>query len=599
MRRSPLLALLLVLTSTVVGLVTHRFVSERATLELGAAATDELVLARQTLSSEIARHRSLPRVISNDPRLQEALDGKSDPKTASLYLEKVRDQSGAAELFLLDASGLTIASSNHASQLTFVGQNYRFRPYFIDAIRDGEGQFFAVGATTGIPGYFLATRVVSPAGARGVSVVKVDLAPLVAGWQRAASDIAVADGDGIVFLTSVPEWQYRPLATLPRESLERLVSARKYGDTPLAQALPIFDDHQWQRFLDQKRLADGSFLLSQVDAGAQRWSMIGRKDSAPVRTIGLVAGITASLMTLLLGAGLVIWHQRRSIVQLRLSQTEELEHKVTERTRELEAEIDERKQVEETLRSTQEELIHTAKIAALGQMSAAIVHEVSQPLAAMENTLAAAGVYAERGDGDKLAKKLSGARDTIGRMQRMVQHLKSFARRDHPAPLAQTSIADAMNSAITLAEPRRKAVGANITTGRMDAVSALSGMVRLEQVFLNLIVNALDAVEGHDVKEVKIEVFGQGRDAVARVTDTGPGIGQHAPAKLLEPFYSTKLTGEGLGLGLAISRMITEEFGGTLALANSAEGGAVAEVRLPSASETDNHEQKVHARVSA
>ncbi|MCR9123148.1 MAG: ATP-binding protein [Phyllobacteriaceae bacterium] len=579
---------LLVAATLIAGGFAYQLVSSQTQTDLATQLSNEALLARQSLINTIEQYRILPSVIGNDPRLISVLDDRTKTAAANRYLKTVRGQSGTAELFLLDATGNTIAASNHDEEPTFIGENYQFRPYFLDALAHGTGQFYAIGATTGIPGYFISTRVISPAGTVGVVVVKVDLREVALGWKAANSLVAVTDKDGIVFLTSIDEWLYRPVVSLTDEKAGRIVASRKFGNANVVQATPIFADNATEFSLDGGTFVADQNLVTRVDFPYAGWSVIQRTSLGVVQTTALAAAISVGLATLLLGAAMIIFSQRRSLIRLKLAQTEELERKVEERTTALAQEIEERKGIETALRETQDGLVQAAKMAALGQMSAAIVHEVSQPLAALENTLASAGIYAERGEPDKTTEKVKGARRTIERIQRMVRHLKSFARRENPPRLQPISVNAAVREAVALAEPHRKEVGARIESAVPDNLMVMAGDVRLAQVILNLTINALDAARGSDQPIVVISADSDddGRTATIEVRDNGPGINIANVKQLAEPFYTTKETGEGLGLGLSISNMITEEFGGRLSLQNDHRGGCIASVTLRRAGET-------------
>ena len=273
--------------------------------------------------------------------------------------------------------------------------------------------------------------------------------------------------------------------------------------------------------------------------------------------------------------------QRRQIAQLQARQTEILERRVLERTQDLNREIDIRRKAEADLRAAQEGLIHSAKMAALGRMASAIVHEVSQPLAALESSLAGAEVLARREQVDGVAGRVTAARGLIKRMQRTVRHLKGFARKEEAA-LTAVDIDEAIRNALDVAAPRARTAGAATTFEPGDPVPAVQAVaVRIEQVLVNLIVNAYDAVEGLADAHVDIaRSFADGTVTI-RVADNGSGIAPEHRDRIKEPFFSTKLSGEGLGLGLSISTAISQEFGGDIALEPRDGGGTVAILTLP------------------
>lgn len=531
-------------------------------LVLGAARTEldqTLLLTERAVEAEVERLRSLPSVAAEDARVRRALAGTGALQDANAYLETVAAHAQAGDLFLIDAQGNTIAASNWNRPGSFVGQNYGFRPYFQEAMSKGKGQFYGIGVTTGVPGYFLATRIEAE-GARGVLVVKMDLRPLQTVWRTADADVALADPHGVVFLSARPDWEYRPLTALNPDELDQLASTRAFTGVDLAAAVPLLPG-----------APDGSDARGEGWIGriatmpSTGWQMIAARHTTGLQLMAFGAAVLAMLATLALIGMVKARDQRRQIVALRLSQAEALESMVRARTADLAREVEARTQVEIDLRATQDALVHTEKMAALGRMSTAIVHEISQPLAAMEATLSAAELGLGPTD-TATANRLAKARGLIRRMQRTTKHLKSFARKD----VAERSLIDLgapVVSALELVAPRARAVGVMpVFHPPKEKIEVVAGVVRIEQVVANLLLNALDAVA--DVPDAQITITLTAENGCARlcVTDTGKGISEADLPNVTEPFFSTKLSGESLGLGLAICKAILSDFQGTLSI---------------------------------
>ncbi len=557
-----------------------------------AALDDELHVLARTVEGEIERFRYLPAVIARDRRILDVL-ASPEPATierANAYLEAVRTDSGADELYVMKLDGLAVAASNHAEPTSFVGENYQYRPYFTDALARGEGRYYAVGATTGIPGYFLSSVIRDNGRIVGVAIVKVDMRKIEATWTDARSIVAVTDADGVVFLTGHAPWKYRPLQALSEETLLDLARTRKYGSADLASASPIFSD---AGRLPETALVDGEDarrLVLQVGIEPDGWRLLGLASLAPIRANSLLLALLTALAGLLIaGAGLYM-RQRRQLTRARLHAHAELERRVVERTAELNRQVEDRRRAEAELRQAQESLIQAAKLAALGRMSAAIVHEVSQPLAAMENTLASTGLLASRGDAAAVADKVRSARDLVRRIQRTVKLLKSFARNE-PVRLEPVDVDKAMAVAVELAAARATEQGAQVKLRKSSSPpSVLANTTRLEQVILNLVVNALDAVKERPEGEVELWSEHDGQRVRLFVRDNGAGIPDHLRDRIAEPFFTTKLTGEGLGLGLSISRAILDEFGGGMDFETREEGGCTFRIELPAVGQNRQRE---------
>ena len=546
-------------------------------LALGRARAEldqTLLLTARAVEVEVERLRSLPAVAAEDVRVRNALAGTGSLQAANSYLETVAVHAQAGELFLIDAQGETIAASNWNREGSFVGQNYAFRPYFQEAMAAGHGQFYAIGVTTGVPGYFLSMRV-DAEGIRGVLVVKLDLRPLEDIWRTADADVALADENGVVFLSARPDWKYRALTRLDGNVLDRIEATRAYDGVALADTVPLVSAP-----LDGIDAKGTGWIARIAPMPATGWQVIAARSTNQLQLLSFGWAVLAALGTLAIAAALKAWEQRRQIIALRLSQSEKLESMVIERTADLAREVDARGQAEVELRAAQEALVHTEKMAALGRMSAAIVHEISQPLAAMEATLSAAELGV--GDGDTVTMiRLGKARGMIRRMQRTTKHLKSFARKE----VVELSLIDmrvSVAAALDLVAPRLRDLGVvPECQNPEDAVFVIAGAIRIEQVVVNLMLNALDAIADKQDGHVGITLSTHHGQACLCVSDNGVGIAQADLSLVGEPFTSTKRTGEGLGLGLAICKAILADFNGSLDIASKKGQGTQVTVTLP------------------
>lgn len=555
------------------------FVSYSMLLRAARADLDQtLLLTTRAVGAEIDRLRALPAVAAEDARVRLALAGKGSLDSANEYLEMIADHAGADELFLIDASGKTIAASNWKEPGSFVGQNYAFRPYFQDALAVGKGQLYAIGVTTGIPGYFLSSRVEFE-GKVGVMVVKLDLRPLQQTWRVARADVGLADEFGMVFLSARPEWQYRPLVPLPEDILSFLIETRAYEGVEVTQVEPLFT-----RPPEGANAQGDNWIARLGPVAATRGQVFAARPMQGLYLVALGWAALAAMAGLAVAASLKNLEQRRQIIAMRLSQSEKLEAMVVARTAELALEVEARTQAETDLRTAQEVMIHTEKMAAMGRMSAAIVHEISQPLAAMEASLSAAEIGLGTDD-RKTSGRIVKARDMIRRMQRTTKHLKSFARKD-TVELSLIDLRAPLRSAIELVLPRARAVGAKPLLELPDeAVYVMAGNVRIQQVVTNLVLNALDALETTSDPKIRVELEKNGVNAVVTVTDNGTGIKDTDLPRVSEPFFSTKQTGEGLGLGLSICRVILADFSGELDIHSVEQSGTQVTVTLPLAAQ--------------
>lgn len=562
-----------------IAMIAMRVVTERADVQMH----DRLALARSTVVSHLRTYEQLPSVLALDSRVIRLLNPLATAEEAlsvSQYLEVVRAKTAASEIFLMNQDGLTLAASNHDNTLSFVGRNYQFRPYFINALQTGRGGMFAIGATTGVPGYFMAQRIRTTGYREGVIVVKIDLEPIVERWRSAREEFFVSDNDNIIFLATRPDDLYRPLRLLEHAALFRLQASRSYErvsanfKSPLISAANGADS--------QSYTSEDGRLIGALPIGINGWTIhttTSRRDLI-IGAASLTLSVAFSFA--LFVAALVIARQRRRYHQLQQAQNRDLETKVTIRTRELRTEIDERKRAEENLHQTQAQLIQAAKLAALGKMSATIAHEVSQPLAALQTTLASANHMANGAHEGPVREKLKTAINMTGRLNRMLKHLKTFARQGTPRT-QDVSLAHTVNAALAVLDPKTRHVGVKIKNKLQSALRVKADDIQLQQVIVNIVSNAIDAVANCNRKEIMISSVQIDETVALSVRDTGEGFVNMQPSEAIEPFASSKITGEGLGLGLAITREIVERHGGRIELADHRDGGALVTVTLPAA----------------
>lgn len=545
---------------------------------LMARLDQSLILSSHALTIEIERFRYLPAVAGEDARIHAALRDPGKPTAiaaANGYLERLVQTSGATHLYLLNMQGVTIAASNWGRPESFIGQDYSFRPYFKDAMAQGSGSFYAIGVTTKLPGYFLSALVALPDGTQGVVVVKIDLSPLQETWSRAEQDTAVTDADGVVFLASDTAWLYRPLTPLPADVLARLDRQQTYAGADIGAAPPVM-----QAASGLIRGKNGRLLASRLAPFGPQWRVLA---ATPVAPAAGIAGLGAALGGLMATMGLgwnKIRRQRRALLEMERQQAAMLERRVAERTAALNHEVEARRQTEAELRAAQESLIQSEKMAALGRMSTAIVHEISQPLAAMEATLMTAAMLSEAPAPEATAR-IETARGLVRRMQRTTKRLKSFAQKEGTAT-EPVDVLGVIEAALEVIQPRARTAGVIPVLRPVAATCRVqAGRVRLEQVLVNLLVNALDAVEGRAGAAVEVVLDMSPDEVRIIVADNGPGIDPDLRPRVTEPFFTTKSKSEGLGLGLAISTEIIASFGGRIDLDPREGGGLCAVVRLP------------------
>lgn len=586
--RSWLLPALAAALYLLLGLVAYKLLFTAYLDHERQLASQRLDAFALSLEATLVRHESLPGLLSLDPSLLALLrqpDDKSRVDAANAYLEAAQQGAMVGATYLIDASGQTLAASNWRQPVSFIGQNYAFRPYFTEAIENGLGRFYGVGVTTGEPGYFLAAPVRDQGKILGVVVLKVGLEAMEQAMAGIGDTMLLSDADGIIFLSSERQLRYRSLAPISQAVATRLAVTRQYGNhiiQPLAgQAVPT-TGNELLRIALPNEAAREHFLVARP-VGNFGWQVIQLGNPREARGAAL-SGAAAIAFAAAFAIGLVahFLHRKRRREELRRIYAE-LESRIAERTADLTEKVAALEQTEAILRETQDTAVQAGKLAVLGQMSAGISHELNQPLAALQTFADNASALLARGRHQEVGENLQMISTLVDRTGRIVRQLKTFARKEAPTPQAVT-VAAAIEHALIIVEPRRRETSARITVKPFDQtflVMAEAG--RIEQVLVNLLRNGLDAMLGQADPVLEVAVFSDAGNVRIEIRDHGPGLPDEVRRHLFEPFYTTKPAGEGLGLGLAISLTIVESYGGTLRAHNAADGGAIFVLALPAA----------------
>jgi two-component system C4-dicarboxylate transport sensor histidine kinase DctB len=564
---------------------------------LQRAANDRLSLLQLTLNATIERFRYLPTALAQAAPIANIYkhpDSAHARQAANEYLKSLNDAAGSSDIYVLDRSGVALAASNYLDNNNFIGKNYAFRPYFTEALKSVEGRYYAVGATTGKPGYFLWHSANEEAGTGvGVAVVKVDLHPLQSEWKSTGGLVAMLDPYGVIFLTSRPNWQYRPISHLSEAQLQLLRETRQYGRA-IDDLNPLFDGERTDHGMKVVRISEPEartrheYVVFKRLLPEHGWTMVVLFPLQSVQQQAAVVAATVMLAVLALLLIYLVTHQRRHIVRAKLNAHHVLEQRVAERTAELattnsllSAEISERIRTERDLRRAQDNLVHATKMASLGQALAGVAHEINQSLAAMTTYIAGTRVLLDRNDKDSALSNLKLVSGIVTRMGALTQHLKTFARKDTASKQA-TDLGAAIRYALSLVDYRicEQDVSLQVSVPERP-VYVIGNGVRLEQVIVNLISNALDAMRERPRRQLIIDLERGEGSASLKVSDTGRGIAPEYVSSVFDPFYTTKDVGQGLGLGLSISYGIIQDMGGEITLQSTLDQGTTFRIVLP------------------
>jgi len=563
-----------------------------------------------SLQAEMNRFEYLPSVVALNDKVAALLQNPTDRElidAVNRYLKTVNTKAGASAIYVMNRDGLTLAASNWDQSTSFVNMNFAYRPYFRDAMQGGPGRFYGIGTVSREAGYYFGDGIVRHRRLEGVAAVKVNLEKLDRAWGHEGEKIAVVDGNGVIFLASEPSWKYRTLRALSSETMGRLAQTRQYTEAGLLSPLGLKEQRAFEDgtaivqiaaepIAAQPPRAPYDYLMHGNEVPGTDWRLIVLSELSPARAAARKSAALTTLTFVLLGTLVLYFRQHRRTtaqvhaarIALQRAHHEELERKVAQRTeafgevnRKLEAEIAERKRAEDALRGTLEDLVHTTKMATLGQMSAGITHELNQPLAALRTLSESAIVFLERGQLDLARENLQVIAQRTHHMAKLTAQLKKFARKsalDMRPSLVSAVVSDALFLLTQSARASSVRIDQRIEPPDLLAICDTN---RFEQVLLNLLSNALDAVANVTEGKVLLAASEDGGWVDIEVHDNGPGISAAIEAHLFEPFFSTKEQGMGLGLGLAISAGIVRDLGGTLKASRSPQlGGAMFTVRL-------------------
>jgi two-component system C4-dicarboxylate transport sensor histidine kinase DctB len=471
------------------------------------------------------------------------------------------DEIGAASLMLLDKDGRTVAATDRNR----LGENHRNAPYYINALRSNATIFTTVRTESGGFSFVYSRKMDDPSGTLGVMTVAVDLQKLERSWASISDAVFVADSEGTIILSTEPRW---------RGLVEEQALARQSPASAIDRAFEATRD--WTVVPIDAYLRGEAVLRRETRVPFQGWRMVSftTYDSVREKVNGVLA---LEIMGFAILLALAFWvSSRKSANRVVFFQRESAELRALNLR--LQREIAERQKVEKTLEVAEQSLAQSSKLAALGEMSAAVSHELNQPLAAMKTYLAGARLLLQRKRADEALSSFGRIDDLIDRMGAITKQLKSYARKGKDA-FEEVDVRDAVSTALSMMEPQLKTRKVAITRTLPSNPALIFGdRLRLEQVIINLLRNALDATKGVD--DPSVEVTLTVTDAVRLIVrDNGAGI-EDLDA-LFEPFYTTKQPGDGVGLGLAISSGIVTDLGGRLTARNGAKGGAVFEMTLP------------------
>ena len=550
----------LVVLGVAVVWITNAFLTQRFTESTRTRAEVRLALYSGNLMSELQRASIVPLLLSRDPALIGALNS-GDFSQSTQRLISYRDEIGAARLTLLDRDGRVVAATDRST----LGATHRSASSFVDALRSSDTVFTTSQTESGAFTFNYSRKITTNGGLLGAIVVGVDLRKFEQSWAGFADAVFVTDSAGRIILATESRW---------RGVSEAEALAARSPPSAIQRAIQATTD--WTALPADAYLSGEAVMRQDARIPFQGWRMTSFTTYSSVRErVNGVLAMEIMGFALLLAAGFYLV-SRKALSRVSFFQRESAE--LRQLNQALQREIAEREKAERNLEVAEQTVAQTSKLAVLGEMSAAISHELNQPLAAMKTYLAGARLLLQRKRPDEALSSFQRIDDLIERMGAITRQLKSYARKGGDA-VEPVDLRACVSGALAMMEPQLKRRDIEIArTVPRDPVPVRADRLRIEQVIINLLRNAVDATKDVDAPRIDM-LLTAGETATLTVRDNGGGIADFEA--LFEPFYTTKAPGDGTGLGLAISSGIVNDHGGRLTARNGRSGGAVFEMQLP------------------
>ena len=658
-------------------------------------------IVEQSLIASINQHEYLPALLAADSTVVNVLlNNRNHELTANKKLSYAATRADADAIFVMNLKGKVVATSNYQHSKSFLHKNYGFRPYFTQAISESKRQFYyAKGATTGIPGFFIASPVIFNGQVIGVVVVKITMAHWEKNWDQSSENIITADENNIIILSSKNQWRYRSIGELSPVVLKKVKQQKQFGNSqhesiytksfeinlfnqtsitfwlidhtlyisyryvipeinwtlfslishgkilyssivfffivsmlslsfylirrerqhrlavinrtrqlemnrkeelkavidnihigvllfPESGELLSINDHARHLFFDGKLPLNektiyihemvnidftrlDSLLLNDVASPAYHEAYaFHHKENIPI--MFALSKLTVMERPLYLMTVVNITRRKHAENELvHINNT--LEDTITKRTSELE--------------KAQATLIQKNKAAALGNMAATIVHELSQPLTAMNSSIAAVCAKIDNNDWDGASQSANRLNHLSEKMDKVIKLLKYFSYKDNQSN-DFTDLEKIIKDTLDIYKDTFKEKGVSLHYQGVTTPTIIrANPLKLDLVISNIIKNAIDASESHQQPSVNIHMKKTDDDkALITITDNGHGVDEKIMGNMFNPYFTTKEVGKGLGLGLSITYEIIQEYGGTITVNNINDGnqtGACFTISLP------------------
>jgi two-component system C4-dicarboxylate transport sensor histidine kinase DctB len=583
-KRNVVMSMMLIIGLLLTLRVTYWYLLEQGTTSIAEQSEKQINELVIFIDNALSHYENIPAVLAQNPILEQGLLDQRNPQTIeklNAYLSELQQVTESSDIYLTDALGVAIAASNWDVPNSFINHDYSFRPYFIDAISGKSGRYYAVGTSSNKRGFYFANPVYHRGVVLGVVVVKVDISLI----EQQSSGIAIAsqyefmisDPDNIVFLSSINSWRFNSLTPLTQAKRFALNSSKRYANRPIGElsVSPLFmlgNSDTKQVYKISSSEGHAKYLERHQLMPNANWNVHILTPMKPLYESLPPIMLLAATLYLLLTLFILYSIERRKNLR-RMHQAQNLlEQRVKERTLDLE-------QANTQLKDTQDELIQAAKLTVIGSLSASINHELNQPLAALRSYAQNTQTFIGRNMIEDASSNIKIMIELTDRLADIIGQFKSFTRKSQGKDNA-TEINQSIEQALTIVQPEMDKQGVKLSLKLLTGKCQIWGdSVRLQQVLVNLISNAIVAMQQSTERQLQIEVYCDSKVNIS-IQDSGPGVRESQMNKIFEPYYTTSER-QGLGLGLSISQRIIESMQGSITVENAIHCGAIFHIILP------------------
>ncbi len=548
------------------------------------AATLSLQLSN--LENHLDKYRLLAPLLARRADIIELIQNRNHNQAVKVS-KRIAGMSGAQEVVFTDLNGDFFSSNlpgfslgSHSRQIF-----NRNSSAFKSAQQGRLGRDTFISPVDNAVSYLFVAPVRSQQQIIGMVALRLSLNEVEQDWALTSDALAAITPKRIVAITNRSSWRGKPVPKIILSQEENLNTVTLDQLTGPVETVSLASLEKREKGVSQE------FLYLSKQLPVLGWQLFILSSIEEVKKQTLRTSVISALLQLLALCLLMYTLDRRwrllERIEMNSRTAEELEQRVEERTaalfeanQRLEREVTKHKLTESELQQTQAGLIQSAKLATLGEMSAALSHEFSQPLGAIRMHAENALLWQKQNKSDKLEKNLQRVIAMVDRMAAISQTLKGFSRKAG-SEIRQVDILPVIDEALLLAGPRLKQQGIELEYQRLSSSIFVNAcQVRLTQVLMNLISNAVDAMKFADSPKLTICVTDDTDFTEISIIDNGGGVSPQTASQIFDPFFTTKDVGEGLGLGLAIAYKIMRDMGGSLSYSPSPTGGACFCVRL-------------------